>query len=194
MIRGASRTNATAIQVKLPEAWLRKISSGASGESAKRFMYELAMSVRSYWKTLAGQKLRASRNLYVRSIVAEQGASALSWDVFLNDVTAQRIETGKDKFDMKTGLLKNPRMTKDGKPYKFVPLNVNRVVDFNPRSSTTKWVTLTPDSAGWMWGDYRTHPAGPNKVGVKLSKDVIAYTNTVLIPERVKALIEGIKP
>lgn len=162
--------NQVAINVEFPEElrdFEKRIKRKLPGT-----MRRIALEGKSFWKTLAGQKLKSSRNAYQKGLDFEI-VDDLSFYLTLEGYIPYSVEMGRNGFDMKPGLLKNAKS-------RVIPLNVNRYINMTkPTVFRTVSVTSRPDS--WM------HPGWKGK---KLSDEVVKELDTAIIPKHLNKLFQ----
>lgn len=167
------RANQIVIQIEFPESLLdmdKRIKKKIPG-----MLRRIAMEGKSFWKTLAGQKLKSSRQVYTKGLDF-QVVDDLSFYIKLEGYLPYSVEYGRGAFDMKPGLLK-------GGKYRIVPLNVNRYINMQkPTVFRTVSVNSPPDS--WL------HPGWK---GMKLSEEVIRELDKTIIPKNVEKLFKDME-
>lgn len=126
-------------------------------------MTSIAREGRDYWRTLAGQRLKSSRNKYQKAIKlfdksdtgVSFGLQGVSW--------LMALETGSDPYEL------HPN-TPDGK---VIPLNTNRLI-YPERSKNVKMVRK---KGVWM------HPGFE---GMNMRDDVIEHLTKEIIPKYIE--------
>jgi len=114
------------IPIQIDSTPLFKNLTGFTSESANALLnftvQEVAANFASLWEIQAQQKLKSSRDQYLRSIVVKE-LSPSSFAVDLVGQIPNMIESGAPSYDMKEGLLKgkNSKVGKDGKRFNIVP-------------------------------------------------------------------------
>lgn len=157
----------------------------------------IALEGKSFWKTLAGQKLKSSRNAYQKGIDFEI-VDDLSFYLTLEGYLPYSVESGRNGFDMKPGFLKGasthmgrrgPRSRSQkaesaGKAalptsqYRIIPLNVNRYINM---TKPTVFRTVSANSTGWQ------HPGWK---GMQLADEVVKELDTIIIPKHLNKLFQ----
>lgn len=167
------RANQVVLNIEFPEALLdmdRRLKKKIPG-----MMRRIAMEGKTFWKTLAGQKLKSSRNVYVKAIdlqLVDDASFYLKLEGFLPYV----VDQGGSAYDMKPGLLK-------GNKYRVIPLNPRRYINMTkPTAFATVSVNSKPDS--WM------HPGFKGK---KLSDEVSNELDRTIIPKNVEKLFKDMQ-
>lgn len=135
-------------------------------------MRRIANEGKSFWKTLAGQKLKSSRLAYVRGIDIEK-TDANTMQLKLEGFIPYSVEVGRDAFDMKPGFLKNGK-------YKVVPLNVNRYINMQ-KPTVFRTVSITSPAASWQ------HPGWK---GMKLADEVVRELQENIVPRNLEKLFK----
>jgi hypothetical protein len=89
----------------------------------KKSVRALANDAHNHIKEEAQNKLHSFRDKYLESLSAPEQVSEYIWVITLNE-KAEWIEEGRpEPFDMKPGLLKDGKTSKDGHKYRVVPMN-----------------------------------------------------------------------
>lgn len=167
------------VKIEFPKAMLDKFRGSEYSEALTKFKSKMNKETLAFWKTLAGEKLESSRNMYKASLSLKEYGNGNGEIRLANP--ALKLEMGKPSFDMKKGLLRNnAKRSKEGIRYKHVLLNTNRYINFSPASKRGKWVTVTENSPGWKW--YEQHMAGDAPVPLNLRKEVAAQVRNEIRP------------
>lgn len=183
------------IDVQLPDALLK--AHEQFNIKLPKLTRKLALAGKSFWKALAGKKLRASRNAYVKGIdMAIVDAS--SFYLVLDDPLAVAVEAGGPSFDMKPGLLKNalswppkkrkiPRALAAALPpksgitkYRIVPLNPGHVINLT-KPKVFRMVTDKSPASSWI------HPGWK---GVNLAQEVVNELTNNIFPREIAAFLK----
>lgn len=135
-------------------------------------MRRVANEGKSFWKTLAGQKLKSSRMAYVKGIDIEKTDNN-TMQLSLSGYVAYHVEVGRDAFDMKPGFLKNGR-------YKVVPLNVNRYINMQ-KPTVFRTVSVNSPAASWQ------HPGWK---GMKLADEVVRELQDTIVPRNIEKMFK----
>lgn len=123
----------------------------------KKSIKALADDTHNHIKEEAQNKLHSFREKYLESLSPPEQIDEYLWVITLND-KAEWIETGRpEPYDMKPGLLKDGKMSKDGHKYRIVPMNQGKTP-----------TEMSPNTAG-----YETNMV--NKVKAELKKQGIPY-------------------
>ena len=96
----------------------------------------LAKSTHGHIKEEAQNKLHSFRQKYLESLSPPEQIDGFMWVITLNE-KAEWIEEGRpEPFDMKPGLLKDGKTSKDGHRYRVVPMNQGKTsTEMSPNSS-----------------------------------------------------------
>ena len=117
----------------------------------------LAIDAHNHIKEEAQNKLHSFREKYLESLSPPEQIGDFVWVITLND-KAEWIEQGRpEPYDMKPGLLKDGKTSKDGHKYRVVPMNQAKTP-----------TQMSPNTAG-----YETSMV--NKVKSELKKKGIPY-------------------
>jgi hypothetical protein len=92
-------------------------------KDVKQSIKALAVDTHTHIKEEAQNKLHSFREQYLESLSPPEQVDDYLWVITL-DEKAEWIETGRpDPWDMKPGLLKDGKTSKDGHKYRVVPMN-----------------------------------------------------------------------
>ena len=140
-----------------------------------KMLKAVTKDAKDFWKTLAGQKLKSSRNAYIKGINVGTD-SKLEATLTLTGFLPNAVELGYKGYDMKPGLLA-------GRTSRVIPLNVNRYIDMKkPKVFATVSTGSHPDS--WI------HPGW--KRPANLAEQVLKEMDTNIIPAKLKELFEDL--
>ena len=89
----------------------------------KKGIEGLAKSTHGHIKEEAQNKLHSFREKYLESLSPPEQLDDYLWVITLNSDAAWIEEGRPEPFDMKPGLLKDGKTSKDGKRYRIVPMN-----------------------------------------------------------------------
>jgi hypothetical protein len=163
------------LKMKIPDSLLqfeKRLQKKIPG-----MMYRVAVAGKSFWKTLAGQKLKSSRTRYQKAIDMETKDTVftLKLEGFLPVV----VERGGTGFNLQPGFLKN-------KQFRVIPLNINRYVNMTkPSMYRTVSVNTTTTTTGKNW----QHPGWKNPAN--LIDEVLKELDQTIIPKELKKALEG---
>lgn len=133
-------------------------------------MKKIARETQKFWKKTAGERLRSSRNEYKKAIsvtYSDEGGFAVELN---GGFLPYAIDRGVEPYIMNV-----PRG-------KIVPLNVNRVINFElGKYKPKEWRTGT--------GDPWHHPGLPGKF---ITEEVVHELNKKIIPEVMDELIKAL--
>ena len=104
------------------ENFAKEISS-----DVQKSVKALAVDTHNHIKEEAQNNLHSFRDKYLENLSPPEQIDDLIWVITLNE-KAEWIETGRpEPFDMKPGLLKDGKMSKDGHRYRIVPMNQAKI-------------------------------------------------------------------
>lgn len=130
----------------------------------KKSIAALANDTQTHIKEDAQNKLHSFREKYLENLSPAEQVDEFLWVITLNN-KAEWIEEGRpEPFDMKPGLLKDGKTSKDGHKYRVVPMNQAKTP-----------TQMSPNTAG-----YEQSMVG--KVKLELKKQGIPYKKLELDP------------
>jgi hypothetical protein len=107
-------------------------------KDVKQSVKALAVDTHNHIKEEAQNKLHSFREKYLEALSQPEQIDGFIWVITLNE-EAEWIEQGrKEPFDMKPGLLKDGKTSKDGTRYRVVPMNQAKTP-----------TQMSPNSAGY---------------------------------------------
>ena len=163
------------IDVSFPEALLdfdKRLKKKLPGT-----MRRIALEGKSFWKSEAGRKLRASRKAY-QDAIDMQVVDELSFYLTLEGFLAYSVDYGGKSFDMKPGLLRNAtKISPKVGRYRVIPLNPKHLVNMQ---RPKVFATVTERSSGWV------HPGWK---GMKISEAVVEELDKRIIPQHIDKLL-----
>jgi len=125
----------------------------------------LAKSTHTHIKEKAQNELHSSRAQYLEALGEPEQIDDTLWVITLNE-KAEWIEQGRtDPYDMKPGLLKDGKVSKDGHKYRVVPMNQAKTP-----------TEMSPNTAGYEQNMV-------NRVKAELKKKGIPYKKLELDPK-----------
>ena len=92
-------------------------------QDLKKSIGALANDTHNHIKEEAQNKLHSFRDKYLESLSPPEQMDEYLWVITLNEKATWIEEGRKEPFDMKPGLLKNGKTSKDGHRYRVVPMN-----------------------------------------------------------------------
>lgn len=144
------------IKIKVPKEFM---DVEAFTKHMAKSMPAIAREGRDYWRTLAGQRLKTSRNAYQKAVkIFDKSDTSISFG--LEGVSwLMALEAGAEPYEL------HP----NAEYGKIIPLNVNGLI-YPERSKNVKFVAKTKT---WM------HPGFE---GMNMRDDVIDHLTTEVIP------------
>jgi len=110
------------IKIDLQRIKATVIAAMPHGADRSRIVRGIGAAAMHYWKTLASQQLRSSKQDYIDGLELKEGRDGHGTEVSLNGALPNMIEQGWSGGDMRAWLLSSPK-AKQGKrgPYLVVP-------------------------------------------------------------------------